>query len=237
MTRFDLSMRSGKEKKKKKASSDSSLSSSSSASSSSSSSSRPMRVTSNSNVSVRQQIAWARACKRLASYTESSRRNQTTKRFRQVSDGKQSSVEDTVEDVDYSALRPPIVFIDGYNVIGAMEKSRNKDSSSLNIDLEEARDSLISDLSVLRAATGWDIQLVFDACRAAHIVSAGRTLESRLISEGVSVVYTSASETADTYIERQFQELLQIGYTNLVVVTDDQVLRSVAGEDHVPVLL
>ena len=37
------------------------------------------------------------------------------------------------------------------------------------------------------------------------------------------------AETADNYIERRFSELSAEGFNNMVVVTDDNVLRMVAG--------
>ena len=43
------------------------------------------------------------------------------------------------------------------------------------------------------------------------------------------VTYTSMAETADNYIERRFSELSAGGFNNMVVVTDDNVLRMVAG--------
>lgn len=50
------------------------------------------------------------------------------------------------------------MFVDGYNVIGYINSVEGRD-----IDLSDARDCLISDLAVLRSATGWYIEVVFDA--------------------------------------------------------------------------
>ena len=48
--------------------------------------------------------------------------------------------------------------MDGYNVIGYINSVEGR-----QIDLEDARDCLISDLAVLKSATGWYIEVVFDA--------------------------------------------------------------------------
>ena len=50
------------------------------------------------------------------------------------------------------------VFVDGYNVIGYINSVEGR-----QIDLSDARDCLISDLAVLKSATGWYIEVVFDA--------------------------------------------------------------------------
>ena len=47
--------------------------------------------------------------------------------------------------------------------------------------------------------------------------------------DGVCCVYTSAQETADGYIERRFAELKAVGFTNMVVASDDGMLQTVAG--------
>ena len=57
----------------------------------------------------------------------------------------------------------------------------------------------------------------------------GTPAGSRSDDNGCIVVYTSMKETADTYIERRFQELSQQHTRpNMVVATDDLVLRSSA---------
>ena len=167
----------------------------------------PMRVSNKINVPVRQQIAWAKAYKRLmaarfAPASTSHVPNYKSKNVKQVE-------EDYVE-VDYVNVKPPAVFIDGYNVIGYINSVEKRD-----ISLEDARDCLISDMSVLRGATGWWIELVFDAYG-----SAGGA-ESRALAENVLVTYTSRQETADTHIERRFAELRAQGFTNMIVVTGE----------------
>jgi hypothetical protein len=116
-------------------------------------------VEANSNVPVRQQIAWAKARKRLVSLSKSSSHSGAPK-YRKEKSGKQQTGQDDDEVfIDYEKLKPPVVFVDGYNVIGYMNRVEKKNFD----DLSAARDGLISDLSVLRTATGWLIEVVFDA--------------------------------------------------------------------------
>lgn len=106
------------------------------------------------------------------------------------------------------------VIVDGYNIIGYINSVEGR-----NIDFSDARDCLISDLCVLKGATGWHIEVVFDAYKT----GGPEKVES---IDNVEVVYTSKEETADNYIERRFGELRQNAYTNMVVATDDKVLQS-----------
>eukprot|EP00981_Chlorochromonas_danica_P010236 scaffold3058_cov165-Ochromonas_danica.AAC.27 len=181
------------------------------------------RVRSDINVPVRQQIAWAKANKRLMSASSSSH---IPKKFRQETRKEKKAKEEYIE-VDYQNVRPPFVFVDGYNVIGQMEY---KDQEG-KMDLEEARDRLINDLAVVRGATGWIIEVVFDAYK---VKSSGNSM----FADGVIITYTSATETADGYIERRFEELRNEGFTNMIVATDDNMVRmsaGVAGCDYLPV--
>jgi len=94
--------------------------------------------------------------------------------------------------------------------------------SDTPIDLEDARDCLISDLNVLQGSTGWLIEVIFDAYKT------GGNEISKVI-DNVSVTFTSASETADNHIERKCEQLRKDGFTNIIVATDDVMLRMTAG--------
>ena len=211
--RITMAKNDGKSKKKKKSESEISTSSSSSTSSSPSTTSPVSRVTNQINIPVRQQIAWAKAYKRLMTQTSSSASAGQSKKFRRKSDGPKE--EEEYVEINYVDTKPPAVFVDGYNVIGYMKQV---DNSKINISFEEARDSLISDLSVLRGATGWWLEVVFDAYLA-------QSIENQYVIDNVLVTYTGKSETADNYIERRFVELKNEGYTNMVVVTGKYILH------------
>lgn len=140
-------------------------------------------------------------------------------------------------------LRPPLVMVDGYNVIGAMNDPRHHGtygpSEISATNLEDARDGLVADMSMLKGSTGWDIVVVFDA------YNEGRDSELVSMREGLWVVFTAGTDTADTYIERRCHQLSRKGGDSLpesegdrdiVVVTNDLILQSVAGSYHASVL-
>lgn len=175
---------------------------------------KPMRVDNNINIPVRQQIAWAKAYKRIMTSSFSSA-NHVTRKFRQDRGPKEEEEEYT--EIDFKKTKPPAVFVDGYNIIGYINSVEGR-----NIAFDDARDCLISDLAVLRSATGWWIEVVFDAYKA-------MTPQKTESIDSLLVHYTGMSETADNFIERRFGELAAEGFTNMIVATDDNVLRMVAG--------
>lgn len=191
----------------------------------------PQRITNQLNVPVRQQIAWAKAKKRLdkqvsAPIITGKVKKGGYRRDKKGGDDVLLSNSTTMEDfdaLDYMNMKPPAIFVDGYNIIGVMKSTTTTSygsssyGSSHPIDFEAARDSLISDLCMLRSATGWWIELVFDAYKS------GSSHSSTSITDNIIVTYTSATDTADTFIERRFQELSNEGFTNMVVATDDNV--------------
>jgi len=182
---------------------------------------QPQRVTNQINIPVRQQIAWAKAYKRLMTEkTGGSSQQSVTKKFRKVRGPKE--VEEEAVEIDYVNTKPPAVFVDGYNIIGYINKAEGRSNS---VDLEDARDCLVNDLCVVSGATGWWIEVVFDAYMSASSIGGSKTS----LIDNILVTYTSASETADNYIERRFSELANEGFTNMVVATDDNLLRMVAG--------
>ena len=194
----------------------------------------PARVSNQlGGVSVRQQIVWARANKRLLQQQAvggARTGNAFKTKFRQKKSTEGKQEEEEYEEIDYVNTKPPAIFVDGYNVIGHMRSasySRGEGGDEYSgINFEDARHQLVSDLSVLRAATGWYIEVVFDAYK----VKAAQKLE---VVDGVCCVYTSAQETADGYIERKFEDLKRQGFTNMVVASDDSMLRTVAGSTGV----
>jgi len=166
------------------------------------------------SVPIRQQISWAKAYKRfVAAVPPLGIANKSTqpKRFRQGRSPKEK--EEAYVEVDYVNTPPPAIFVDGYNVIGFMNVFEER-----TITLDEARDCLVSDLCVLKSGTGWWIELVFDAYKI-------RTPERSECVNGIWVTYTGPTETSDDYIERRLNEFKSKGFTNVVVATDDRMLR------------
>lgn len=164
------------------------------------------RVTNQINIPIRQQIAWAKAYKRLMTQSSSSSTGQA-KKFRRK--GGTKVVEEEYVEINYVETKPPAVFVDGYNIIGYMKQTEN---NYANVPLDDARESLISDLSVLRGATGWWIEVIFDAYL-------NQTPEKQEFVDNILVTYTGKDETADNHIERRFVKLRNDGFTNMVVAT------------------
>lgn len=171
----------------------------------------PPRVVGRTGVSVRQQIAWAKAYKRFISKSSDS----IGKKFRKEKSAKNSTLENDEEiEMDFSIMKPPAVFVDGYNIIGFTNSLKGLER--LSNDLNEDRDKLINDLCVLRGVTGWAIEVIFDAYKAPYSSSSALINSRSQNIDGLVVTFTSNSETADNYIERRFEELRQAGFVNMV---------------------
>ena len=110
----------------------------------------PQRVTNRINIPVRQQIAWAKAYKRLMAAQSAPQK--IKERFKKEKTPKE--IEEEYVEVDYVKTKPPAIFVDGYNVIGYINQEEGR-----SIELSDARDCLISDLCVL--STGECASLLF----------------------------------------------------------------------------
>lgn len=159
---------------------------------------------------VRQQIAWAKAYKRFMTNSNTP----VARRFKKERGPKE--VEEEYVEIDYVNTPPPAVFVDGYNVIGQIQRMEGR-----SLDMDSARDCLVADLAVLKGATGWWIEVVFDAYQAS-------SPQRRDSVDNIFVTFTGPGETADDYIERRFSELQKEGFRNVVVATDDSLLRMTA---------
>jgi len=113
------------------------------------------------------------------------------------------------------------LIVDGYNVIYAWpDLARLKDTN-----LEHARDKLIDVLASYGAYKGYEVIVVFDA----HSTPGTHTVYTT--DSGVTVVFTSEGETADSYIERTVYELIRQGVRVYVVTSDwiEQIVTLWAG--------
>lgn len=91
-----------------------------------------------------------------------------------------------------------IIFVDGYNVINNWPNLKEQKDYSF----DGARKSLIDILHNYSVYDGCKITIVFDA----HKVS--RSIEKKEnINNNISIVFTKDGETADSYIERQVNDL------------------------------
>jgi hypothetical protein len=119
-----------------------------------------------------------------------------------------------------------ILIVDGYNVIHGSEDLKRLSE----IELEEARVKLISDLNGYSGFKGWETILVFDAYLQ-------QSLEKREELVGrIKVVFTEKNKTADTYIEKLVYSLPK-AYSVRVVTSDFTLQQMVmaSGAERVPV--
>lgn len=107
------------------------------------------------------------------------------------------------------------IVIDGYNVIGVMHG-----------DLDAERQRLIEALAEYAKAKGHDITVVFDGWKD------GRTEEGRMVTGGVSVIYSALGEKADSVIKRIVSGK---GKHWIVVSSDREIISHAWAEDSVPV--
>ena len=102
----------------------------------------------------------------------------------------------------------PLLYVDGYNVIGAW-----REATEGAWPLDECRDRLTRLLEDYAGYTGQEVWLVFDGHKA------DRPLRSIETKPCLTLVYTKHGETADQYIERMCQMLPR--YREARVATSD----------------
>jgi uncharacterized protein len=88
------------------------------------------------------------------------------------------------------------LILDGYNVIGALDRYRESDS------LDAARELLINDALKAAGWTGRPLIIVFDAHRGP-----GPGHSERRAGEAVRIIYSAPGESADDVIERLLSTL------------------------------
>jgi predicted RNA-binding protein with PIN domain len=107
------------------------------------------------------------------------------------------------------------LIVDGYNIIGAWpELQRLKE-----VELEQARDRLITWLAEYQSFSGMHVYLVFDAYKVPGLGK--KYLQSKL-----KVLYTKEKETADELIERLVTELVG-RRREIYVATSDMIEQHV----------
>lgn len=113
----------------------------------------------------------------------------------------------------------PLLFVDGYNIIGAWPRlSQIRDADSL----EMAREHLVEEMTNYSAYQGFRTRIVFDAYNQKQ-----KGLRER-ITQDVLIHYTDFGQTADTCIEKWCADLQrEVRYLNLrlIVATSDQAQR------------
>ncbi len=119
---------------------------------------------------------------------------------------------------------PKLLMVDGYNVIFAWEDL--KELAGLNMD--SAKDKLISVLANYRGMTDYSIIVVFDGYKLKNNPGSEKTTDE------ITVVYTKEGETADQYIEK-FTNSNQTCY-NITVVSSDGLIQQITRGQNCMVL-
>ncbi|MEA3423445.1 MAG: NYN domain-containing protein [Bacillota bacterium] len=103
------------------------------------------------------------------------------------------------------------LIIDAYNVINAIDELK----IDINSDFEKAREDFIHKMIELGHYTKENVIIVFDA----YLVKNRK--EKKENRDGVEIVFTKYTQTADSYIEKLVSELSQSILNEVRVVTKD----------------
>ena len=112
-----------------------------------------------------------------------------------------------------------ILFVDGYNVLGAWDALR------MGRKPAEAREALCERLAAYAGYCRHPVVAVFDAWQS------GRGKAARTLRGSLEIVYTGRGETADAYIERRCHEYasrIASGEMQVTVATSDAMERTIA---------
>ncbi|MBE5818085.1 MAG: NYN domain-containing protein [Clostridiales bacterium] len=111
------------------------------------------------------------------------------------------------------------LIIDGYNIINTWGMLESNDKHSF----ESARDALIDIMHNYKGYTGYRITIVFDAYQTE---SKKRTIET---NRNITVVYTKKNESADVYIERFVNDVMEKSpkNTRVWVATSDHLQQTI----------
>jgi len=134
-----------------------------------------------------------------------------------------------------AVLPPPVLLVDGYNILHKWERTAalmksNGYASDGNgdgggggrgDDIEIARDILIEALGVYSQTNGVRVIVAFDAMQGS-----ATGIEEQILSTGVTVAYTGNCE-ADSFIEAQVDFWLQKRHLYVVVATSDVAQKAV----------
>lgn len=115
--------------------------------------------------------------------------------------------------------KPPVLLVDGYNVLHAWERTI---PYMANSDLEQAREILIEELGIYSSTNGVRVVIAFDAMHG----RLGATTAEYLTAMGVTVVFCGECE-ADSFIEDQVSVYLEKKHPRVIVATSDQAHKAV----------
>lgn len=208
----------------------------------------PPRVSGDINVPVRTQIRLVKQVKKLQQQQAQTkkapapktfrRESKSPEEYRQYRDAEQEELEKLSKvqskNIVLSSLyksynhrtktssprKPPVLLVDGYNVIFKWKKTAGLIASG---ELEQARDILIEALGTYSVTNGVLVVVAFDAM---NVPTAVRVNSEYITSMGVTVAYCADYE-ADTFIEGQVTVYLERNYPQVIVATSDEAQKAV----------
>jgi len=121
---------------------------------------------------------------------------------------------------------PPVLLVDGYNVIGLSREAKGGLRTMESAELDGYRDQLLSKLTAFSHHRGIKVILVYDAMNG---FNRGSTVRERK-KQGVDVIWAGASE-ADTFISMHVEELYEQGCPYVLVATNDTDLQTTSSEN------
>mmetsp|Transcript_14758 Transcript_14758/g.19455 ORF Transcript_14758/g.19455 Transcript_14758/m.19455 type:complete len:370 (+) Transcript_14758:156-1265(+) len=177
------------------------------------------RVDPNLNISMRKQIMLAKLLKAAEKQGAQNYRKpkieRTSYRRKKIEEEELPPLKEEMA----AALLPTTCLVDGYNIIGAWPKLKKKMEKD---ELDIAREMLINDLVELKYFKGWHVVVVFDGYRRNGELTVDHT------GHGIDVVFTGGGYTADNYIETKTIDLNKEGCREILVATNDNIIRGVA---------
>lgn len=193
------------------------------------------RVTNNSLLPVRQQIKYVKAVQAMAkkpptkvaqtyrkkAVSSVEYRETKEERLKEIAELSKKEAENFALSALYntsSKSTPPILLVDVYNVLHKREDTKSFIESG---DLWGARELLLEDLGEYSSYRGIRVIAAVDAMGGPTV----GTLQQVLMSNGVTVAYCGDRE-ADTYIEEQASVWLQKGHSQVIIATDDQLVKT-----------
>ncbi|MDY6064841.1 MAG: NYN domain-containing protein [Finegoldia sp.] len=108
------------------------------------------------------------------------------------------------------------LFVDGYNIINAwpsLLKLANE------VDLDSARERLITIMCEFQKLSGYKVIVVFDA----YMIKSGTNTEEQ--RDNITVIYTKEHESADGYIEKQVNDMKR--HDKMIVASNDGMIQRI----------
>lgn len=170
-------------------------------------------MTSDSLISVRQQIRYVKAYERAMAKKAVPKQRVKFRREKDAGSKKRAEEERNDDDVDLTTL--PRLFVDGYNVIGFWPRLKKPFDKG---DLQTARSLLLDDVADF-AIGRYEPVVVFDANGAADNIGKDRHEDYA----GGLVRIAFAHNSADAYIEREVRSMRAEGKTVWVSTNDNGI--------------